>query len=648
MRKIHISIFFMLILGIGNLTAQKNNILLTINNHEINKEEFLRIYNKNNKNLIDSEESTIDEYIDLFINFKLKVIEAQKMGLDTLESVRKEINKYKKELAKPYLVDTNALNHLIEEAYNRLQYEVNASHILIKMPQKASAEDTLFAYNKILNIKKKRLKEDDFNKVALATSDDPSAKRNKGNLGYFSALQMVYPFESAVYDMEIGEISNPVKTKYGYHLIKKHDQRKARGKVKVAHIMLLAPERMKSEEIEKKKDKINQIYHEIKRGADFGEMAKKYSEDKSSSKKGGELPWFGVGRMVPEFEKIAFQLTEKGQISKPFKTKVGWHIIKLIDKDKLGTFEEEKKELKKKVISNPRYNIAQDSLIKKLKVQYHYQLFPDNLSEIKSYVDTDNQKVKWDSLKNNLNSDKPLFSIKNKKITQQQFIRYLLNQEQLKKQYSGNLLIDKAFIHFKKESIIDYEFKRLPAKYPDYKYITKEYHDGILLFEIMDRKIWRKATEDTAGLKKFHESHKKDYMWDERYKGKIYICENKNILDKVKKMKKGGLFKKKYSDQELLNEIDNKYLKIEKDTYSKGESPIIDKVVWNIKRKIPEERRFHIVEGEKIDPQPKSLEEARGQILSDYQDYLEKQWIKKLRKKYTIEVHEEVLKQIKN
>src|SRR6056297_2832419 len=167
MRKIHISIFFMLILGIGNLTAQKNNILLTINNHEINKEEFLRIYNKNNKNLINTEESTIDEYLKLFINFKLKVIEAQKMGLDTLESVRKEINKYRKELAKPYLVDTNVLNHLIKEAYNRLQYEVNASHILIKIPQKASAEDTLFAYNKILRIKKKRLKEDDFSKVAL-------------------------------------------------------------------------------------------------------------------------------------------------------------------------------------------------------------------------------------------------------------------------------------------------------------------------------------------------------------------------------------------------------------------------------------------------------------------------------------------------
>lgn len=648
MRKIHISIFFMLILGIGNLTAQKNNILLTINNHEINKEEFLRIYNKNNKNLINAEESTVDEYINLFINFKLKVIEAEKMGLDTLESVRKEINKYRKELAKPYLVDTNVLNHLIEEAYNRLQHEVNASHILIKLPQKASAEDTLFAYNKILEIKKKRLKEDDFSKVALATSDDPSAKRNKGNLGYFSALQMVYPFESAVYEMETGEISHPVKTKYGYHLIKKHDQRKAKGKVKVAHIMLLAPDRMKSEEVEKKKDKINQIYHEIKRGADFGKMAKKYSEDKSSSKKGGELPWFGVGRMVPEFEKIAFQLTEKGQISKPFKTKVGWHIIKLIDKDKLGTFEEEKKELKKKVTSNPRYNIAQDSLIKKLKVQYNYQFFPDNLSKIKSYTDTDNQKVKWDSLKNNLISDKPLFSIKNKKYTQQQFIRYLLNQEQLRNQYSGNLLFDKAFDNFEKESVIDYEFKRLPAKHPDYKYIIKEYHDGILLFEIMDRKIWSKATEDTAGLKKFHENHKKDYMWDERYKGKIYICGNKNILDRVKKLKKGGLFRKKYSDQELLNEIDNKYLKIEKGTYSKGESPIIDKVVWNIKRKIPEERKFHIVEGEKIDPKPKTLEEARGQILSDYQDYLEKQWIKKLREKYTIDVHEEVLKQIKN
>lgn len=651
MKKIQTLIFLMLFLGINQLNAQNNNVLLTIDDQEINKEEFLRIYNKNNKNLEKAEESTIDEYLELFINFKLKVLEAEKMGMDTLASVRKELSKYRKELAKPYLVDNETIDSLVREAYRRSKYEVNASHILIKTPPKASAEDTLRIYNKTKNIKERIvLKKEDFNAVALSTSDDPSVKRNKGNLGYFSALQMVYPFENAVYKMNIGEISNPVKTKYGYHIIKKNDQRKSEGKVKVAHIMLLAPNRMGNEKINEKKEQINKIYHKIKQGADFNEMAKKYSEDRSSSKKGGELPWFGVGRMVPKFEKVAFQLREKGQISKPFKTRVGWHIIKLIDKDQPGPFNQEEKELRKKISNNPRYEIAKDSLVRDLKKEYDYKFFPENLNKFSFYINMKTHKIKWDSLKNNFKANDPLFKINQKTYGQQEFLEYFTNQKSLRKQFSGKLLLDNVYDSFEKEKILDLEYERLPEKYPKYRYIVQEYHDGILLFEIMDKKVWSKATKDTVGLKKYHKEHKSNYMWDERFQGKIYVCQDKETLDKVKKLKKGGLFRKSYTDQELLNEINEKNqekLTINKDIFQKGENPLIDKEIWNLKRNIPDDKQFYYITGEKIEPEPKKLKEARGQIVSDYQDYLEEQWIKKLRNKYNIQINHSVLNEIK-
>lgn len=638
------------------LLAQDDEVLLTIDGHKITSEEFLRIYNKNQQNLESGDKTDIEDYLDLFINFKLKVIEAQNMDLDTISSFRKELEKYRKELARLYLRDDEAINELLREAYERSKQEIKASQIFIKFPTSSTYQDTLHAYEKILNIKKRIIKKDEtFSEVARATSDDPSVKSNGGDLGYFTALQMVYPFENTAYNMEVDEISPPVKTRNGYYLIKKNDHRKARGKIKVAHIMLLAPNSMPEEKRQEKKEQINEIYHRIKEGEDFEKLARELSEDKNSAKNGGELPWFGVGRMVPEFEKTAFGLDEKGEISKPVKTSGGWHIMKLIDRKTLGSFEEEKEQLQRKLETTPRFQIAQDSLITSLKKEYHFTEHMSNFRKLYRFIEQPEEKdsIAWDQL-NAYSENDSLFVIRDKLFHTGDFIEYLNNlPNNLKKRFNGQFLLDKAYVHFQNDKILDYEKKRLPEKYPEYRYLLKEYHDGILLFEIMDRKVWSKASQDTAGLKRYYEKHKNDYMREERFKGKIYLCNNQKTLEKVKRLKKGGflnLFRKKHSDQEILKKInkEEKKLEIKEGLFHKGENAIIDNYAWDRENKKELEKKAYLVEGEIVPSKPKKLEEIRGTILGDYQNYLEKELIEKLKDKYTIQVNEEPLNEIRN
>ena len=645
--------FVILLVALFNLALGQSDseVLLTIDDREITKKEFLRIYEKNQQNIQSGEQTHVEDYLDLFIHFKLKVIEAENRKLDTLPSIEKELSKYRDELARPYLIDQKVLDSLVRQAYERSQKEMRASHLLISMPRPAAYKDTVRSYEKIQSIRHRIIKKDEsFNEVARATSDDPSVKSNGGDLGYFTALQMVYPFENRAYNMDINQISHPFRTRFGYHLLKKTGEREARGKVKVAHIMLIAPQTMPEEKKEEKKDQINEIYHKLKQGASFETLAKKHSDDKSSAQQGGELPWFGVGRMVPSFEEAAFSLGEKGEYTKPVKTPIGWHIIKLLDRKTLGTFQEEKSELKRKITNNPRHQITQDALIKQLKNEYDFARKRENFYNLYQFVDQEKSQLQWDRLRAN-NGNNILFTIEETQHTTSDFIRFLENlPKDLDGKFRGQYLLDTAYSRFEKNQIIEYEKERLPEKYPEYKYILKEYHDGILLFEIMDRQIWSRASEDTTGLKRYYQDHQNQYMWGERFKGKIYLCDDRNTLDKVRKMKKGGLFRKKYSDREVLDELNsdnNQQVEINQGIFLKGENPIIDHYAWNKgTQEDLKDKRPYLVKGKKLPPQPKSLEEARGSVLADYQNYLEKQWLKQLKEKYSVQVNQQVFEEI--
>ena len=625
--------------------AQTNEVLLTIGDNEILKEEFVRIYEKNKTNLSTGEVTSLNDYLDLFINFKLKVFEAEKLGLDTLPDFIKEFEGYKKQLARPYLLDEKANNQVIKEAYERMQQEVRASHILIKLSKNATPEDTAAAYRKAIEIRRRIINGEPFEAVAKGSSDDPSVKNNGGDLGYFTVFQMIYPFESVVYNSEIGEISNPVRTRYGYHIVKVTDKRKARGKVKVAHIMIATPRGSDAKLVEEKKKLSNEIYHRLKQGEDFKELAMEYSDDKGSARNGGELTWFGVGRMVKEFETAAFALGSNGEISQPIQTGFGWHIIKRIDRQEILSFEESKLEIIRKVGKDIRADLARTALISKLKKEYGFNEKIGNVPVVYDSVQN-TYTIKLRHLDSNKILDDTLFSFLDKTYYEKDFVSYVKSKSKQKdlSAYQYKLYYN----DFIDEKILEVEESRLDKKYPEYKYLLKEYHDGMLLFEITDQKIWSKAIIDTVGLEAFYKENKKNYMWDERWNGSVYTCSDEQIASKISKIINKSSFGKKYTNKDLLEKfnLEKENVTIESDIYSKGDNKIVDKLVWKEKLEGINANTI-LIKGKIIKPQIKSIDDARGAVISDYQDYLDAKWIQNLRQQYNIKVNNSVLSSIK-
>jgi len=335
---------FLLLFAFQLQAKKKNEILVTIGKEKVSKDEFEANYRRNNSNILDKKDvKSPQDYLDLFIKFRLKVLEAEALGYDTVRAFRDELEGYRKELAKPYLTDVTYNEEMVKTAYHRTQYERKASHILIRVAPDASPADTLIAWNKINNLRKQLIAGADFNEMAAKYSEDPSAAQNKGLLGYFTAFQMVYPFEDMTYRTPVGQVSEIIRTRFGYHVIKVHDERLAAGEAKVAHIMKMFPQQASEETINKLKLSADSLWIKATSGADFAELARKYSDDKQSSNDGGVINWFTPNNMVPSFAEASFALKNDGDISPVIRTPFGWHIIKRIERrpvlplDKLRT-----------------------------------------------------------------------------------------------------------------------------------------------------------------------------------------------------------------------------------------------------------------------------------------------------------------------
>ena len=316
-----------LALGYIGMAQKSSDVLITIEQEQITASEFMAIYNKNNVNIETADKKNVNEYLELFVNFKLKVHEAEYQGMDTAAKFTKEFNGYVDQLAKPYLVDKQFTEALIKEAYERSKWEIRAKHIMIQIPDNPTPQDTANAFAKANEVYAKAIADSVFSNVAVKYSDDPSVVKNGGDLGYFSAFRMVYPFETAAFNTPVGEIAKPIRTSFGYHIIKAVDKRPASGELKAAHIMIISNENTSPEDQKKAQDKINEIYGELEGGAEFSKLATTYSDDRGSAKKGGDLGWFGAGRMVPVFEEEAFALQANGDYTKPFKNSVWMGIL---------------------------------------------------------------------------------------------------------------------------------------------------------------------------------------------------------------------------------------------------------------------------------------------------------------------------------
>jgi len=641
------------------INAQKNDpTLLTVGGKDVKLSEFDAIFNKNNSKEKATKES-VQEYLDLYIKFKLKVREAEDLGYDTLPKFIKELEGYRGQLAQPYLTDKEVTDGLIKEAYDRMKQDVKASHILIKIKDNRNPTDTLTAYKTAIKVRKRVLAGEDFSKVAKAVSSDPSAQKNGGDLGYFSALHMVYNFESAAFTTKVGDVSMPVRTQFGYHIIKVVDKRAARGSIKVAHIMVKTDKKAASDEIQVKK--INEIYTELtKENKDFAELAKQFSDDKGSAKRGGELPEFNTGKMVAEFENAAFGLSKNGDISKPTKTDFGWHIIKRIDLKVLAPYDELYNEIKAKVARDSRSNKSKQALLRKIKEENG---FVENISERNDFYKL------LDKIEYAKGTWKASSAEKHKKLifgfyakdgdkfeyTQTDFANDL---EKTKYSNRNDLNVDvvaeinRIYKKILNNKAIAFKDSRLSKTSEEFRLLMQEYRDGILLFDLTDEKVWSKAVKDTLGLDSFHAKNKDNYMWGERVEAIIYSCSDEVVANKLKKLlKKKG--KKAYTNDDLLKMLNAESqlaLKIEEGKFSKGDNEDVDKTSWinGASATYKKNENVVIVKIKKVlASEPKQLNEIKGLITSDYQNYLENEWVKALKSKYKVVVDKEVLKLVK-
>lgn len=628
--------------------AQKDPVVMTINKEKVTQSEFLQIYLKNNPNP-KFDKASIDEYMELFRKFKLKVKEAEALGYDTIPKLKREFEGYKKQLAIPYLIDSAQNESLVKEAYFRTANEVRCSHMMVKLEPNATPEDTLAAFNKIMELKRRVEKGEDFATVARGKngSEDPSAASNGGDLGYFTAFQMVYPFEEMAYKTEIGKVSNPFRTKFGYHILKTTDQRPSRGAIKTAHLMINVPKDADQTTKDNAKKKIDEIYQKLLNGAAWAEMVAQNSDDPGTNKKGGELPMFGSGtsqRMVPEFEEAAFALTTDGAISQPIKTSFGYHIIKRLERRDVAPFEAMKKELQTKVNKDERSKKTQDSFVAKLKTKYNYmQGAAENLAWFEANLDTTYFVGKWNA--KNLKTNKPLFTMNGVSFGQQQFARFLEKNYRGIRRDAAKIVVANQYKAWEKSAILDYEEQMLPAKYPDFKALVKEYHDGILLYEVMQDKVWNKAVKDTAGLRVFFNANRQNYMWPKRVDATIYECLTEGIANEVKTMLANDTINSKHVI-EKINKDSELNLKVKMNKFDPETTAVLKGRDLNagVTQPFGFEGKFYVVKVQAVLPvMAKEFNESKGNATSDYQNALEKDWIESLQKKYKVKINKKVL-----
>ncbi|MBL4704859.1 MAG: peptidylprolyl isomerase [Flavobacteriales bacterium] len=627
--------------------VENNSILMVLDGQKVTKSEFQHNFQTDFEDSVVTP-ALLDRYVQRFIEYKLKVHEAEELGYGDSKDIENQMTSYRKKLARTYLTDNEIKKFLLKEAYNRMTEEVRASHLLIKLKENATPADTLQAFKRILELRKRILSGEDFGNVAQGEggSEDPSVEENKGDLGYFTAFQMVYPFESAGFNTPVGKLSMPVRTQYGYHIVKVTDKRSARGKITVAHILVLTKENDDQKAKAKAKEKIDSIYN-LLNADNFSKLARLHSEDKSSAKKGGELPKFGTGRMATAFEDHAFALAENGQVSKPFKTKYGWHIVKRLDHERLESFESLKPKLEKRIDRDGRTALAKSSFIKKSKQSNGYRVFPKAWKAIDKQMDSTIFRGTWSPSKPK-KLKKTLCKFNGKKYTQKNFVDWLVqNQKREWKAGDATSYVREYYQTYITEIINDFETSRLKDNNIDFRRDLSTFREGLLLFIITDEKVWRKSTKDKKGLEQYYDQVKENYMWDERMEATLYSSADEETSKVVQGYLDNGM-----SYQEIMKLANEDQLQLigQQDIYEKGKHSQIDSFDWKVGRsasKVLDGRTVFIVVTKLTKPEPKSLYKVRGPLTTAYQSFLNEEWIKSLKAKYSVTVNKDVLYSIK-
>ncbi len=633
------------------LTAQNDPTLFTVGDTPVNVSEFEYIYSKTNGDKADFSKASLDEYLDLYTKFKLKVKRAKDMQLDTIPSLNQELAGYRRQLADSYLMDKEVMERLTKEVYERKKQDVDIAHILVTVPKNATKKQEAAALLKIQKAQDAIKGGKSFAETALEFSEDKNAKKNYGRLGYVSALfpNGYYNLETAAYTIDLKTVSEPIRTSAGFHLVKVFDRRPARGEVEIKHIL----RRVNKAKVPKRfpKSVIDSIYTELGKGADFDALARSESQDKASAGKGGYIGFFGINKYEKKFEDAAFGLLNDGDFSEPFETSAGWHIAKRISKKELADYNIERARLQNQIKKDARYEEARQSMIARIQKEGNLRKDEANYNEFVSSLDSNFTSFKWKPTP----SDKALISLGNDyTATVGEFGDYLAKTSRKRLSLARSKGVAKTvatlYEEFLEEKTLAYEERQLEAKYPEFRNLMREYEEGILLFEATKMLVWDKASQDTTGLKAFFDTMNGKYKWQDRVRTTTYKIDAKNgdMAEKIRQ------YSKDHTPTEVkakFNTAENRVVTImEEKTYEKGRNEEIDAMKWKVggtsfvKISTKDKSRTFVKIEEVLPAGPKTLAEARGYVVADYQDHLEKQWVEQLRKDYNVKVNQKVFK----
>lgn len=620
----------------------------------VSRGEFEYVYQKNNGGWDKAKKAGAQEYKDylnLYIKFRRKVLDAQRLGMDTMSSYINELEGYRKQLAQPYLVEKNVLDTLIREAYTRSLEMVRTSHILLTLAADAMPEDTLRIYTQIMGLRDSILHQGrDFNEMAKVHSQDPSAKTNGGDLGFFTAFNMVYPFENAAYNTPVGKISMPVRTQFGYHIVKVEDRYKLPGIQHAAHIIIRVGENYSAKDTATAVAKINEIHTRLKNGEDFATLAQQFSDDPGSAPTGGEL---GTTRLLPEMESWKRQL-KSGQFSEPFTTPYGWHILKIVKVDPIAPFEEAKFDIKNKVQKDQRSNLPQEVFINRLKREYRPTLNEDVIQKFIQSIGKEYSQGRFtpDTAQMDLYRS-PLIELGSGNRESRTLIEFLNYYRTLRAEATSGPTIEAAvrknINSYLEQELLKYEESKLSDKYPDYRELYKEYRDGILLFALTEKLVWKKAIEDTLGLQDFYNRNKNRFTAGERFRIREYRSTDSSKMTEVQLHLLTG--KSHTEIDSLVNSSSALNLRIQTVVLDPAHPDLPQAWVQSepnapgpIRKR---DKQFVIQEYiEKLPAGVKSFEEARSECITAYQEELEKNWNAQLEKQYPAVVHEHVFKSL--
>jgi peptidyl-prolyl cis-trans isomerase SurA len=620
---------------------KNNEVLFTVNEEPVLATEFIRVYSKNLDLVQDESQKDVDAYLKLFVNYKLKLAEAKALNFDKTPKYIKELNGYKKQLIKNYSTDNKVTDELVKEAYERISYDIKARHILVRIDPQVI--DTTEAYNKILDLRERLLKEG-FDKLKASAHNANTIFIE--DLGYFSGFKMVYDFENAAYNTPVGEVSQPFRTQFGFHVVEVLDKRKSRGEVTVGHIMIMNQQKDSSVIPE---TRIKQIYKLIQQGQQFEDLARQFSEDKSSAKNGGKLRAFKSGQLASvTFEDQAFSMKNIGDISEPFQSDYGWHIIKLYDKKPLAPFEDVKRDLEQRVKRDLRSKLINSSMTKKLKEKYKLSNKNKALSYFEGLINDSYFTKSW-NIPETLPKDKILVTIGNKTYTYLDFANYLKTaQNNIKQKMPPHNLIQSQYEAFLDKEVLVYHEENLEFEDEEFASILNEYREGLLLFDLMESKVWNAVKNDTVALKHYYETHKDKYIWPERVDAIVITSANKNDVQSAKK--------------ELENNIDIQEIKTKLNTNDQQNIIVTSGVMTKDDQALPKgfefkegvseiyeyNNAFHVVKVNKVLPEAtRKFEEAKGLVISEYQTIFEENWLKELASKYKVNINFDILKKIK-